>query len=63
MEAIVGMRQTPMYDWLFKHGSEYGWYPWHHEPWHWEYNPPGFKNTFYSDYEEFIKNCVGCKKQ
>jgi hypothetical protein len=46
---IVEMRNTPTYSWLFLHGKDYGWFPYHNEPWHWEYNPPGFRSNFYKE--------------
>jgi hypothetical protein len=33
--------------------QKYGWYPFILEPWHWEYNPDNFRDTFFSGYEEF----------
>jgi hypothetical protein len=27
-------------------GAEFGWFPFGHEPWHWEYNPDGFRDRF-----------------
>jgi hypothetical protein len=46
MQNVVDMRQSPVHKWLFLHAAEFGWFPWHNEPWHWEYNPPGFKEQF-----------------
>jgi hypothetical protein len=42
MLNVQKMRSSPVYKWLALHAHEFGWYPWNHEPWHWEYNPPGF---------------------
>ncbi len=30
-------RKQPLHQWLVQHASEYGWYPYKVEPWHWEY--------------------------
>jgi peptidoglycan hydrolase-like protein with peptidoglycan-binding domain len=30
-------RKQPLHHWLVQHASEYGWYPYKTEPWHWEY--------------------------
>src|SRR6478672_6366042 len=32
-------------------GERFGWYPYGHEPWHWEYNPLGFRERFRSALE------------
>lgn len=31
--------KTPVYKWLVKNASKYGFYPYFYEPWHWEYVP------------------------
>jgi hypothetical protein len=46
MQNVVDMRQSPAHKWLFLRGAAYGWYPLQNEPWHWEYNPPGFREQF-----------------
>jgi LAS superfamily LD-carboxypeptidase LdcB len=46
MQNVVDMRQSPAHKWLFLRGAAYGWYPYQNEPWHWEYNPPGFREQF-----------------
>jgi peptidoglycan hydrolase-like protein with peptidoglycan-binding domain len=50
---IIDLLQTPTYKWLFLNAQKYGWYPYILEPWHWEYNPDNFRNTFFSEYEQF----------
>ena len=50
MSAVVDMRRSPTHKWLHLRGREFGWYPFQHEPWHWEYNPPGFREVFFDDY-------------
>lgn len=51
MSDVVIMRESPVHKWLHLRGDEFGWYPFQHEPWHWEYNPPGFRPIFWKDYE------------
>ena len=48
MQNVVDMRQSPVHKWLFLNAGEYGFYPFTHEPWHWEYNPRNFANTFFA---------------
>ena len=46
MANMVRMYRSPNYKWLALNGSRFGWFPYKREPWHWEYNPPGFKERF-----------------
>jgi hypothetical protein len=46
MQNVVDMRESPVHKWIFLHGAEYGWFPYQNEPWHWEYNPNGFRDQF-----------------
>ncbi|MCI4568154.1 D-alanyl-D-alanine carboxypeptidase family protein [Lysobacter sp. CFH 32150] len=46
MGNVVRMYRSPVYKWLALRAREFGWYPYRREPWHWEYNPPGFKARF-----------------
>jgi hypothetical protein len=32
--------------WMALYGNRFGWFPYRREPWHWEYNPRGFKERF-----------------
>lgn len=48
MQNVVDMRESPVHKWLFLRGEAYGWYPYQHEPWHWEYNPAGFRARYFS---------------
>ena len=48
MANIVRMYRSPVYKWMALHGREFGWFPYRREPWHWEYNPPGFAQRFES---------------
>lgn len=33
-------RTTAAWLWLDANAAQFGFYPYEHEPWHWEYNPP-----------------------
>ncbi len=46
MQNVVDMRKSAVHKWLFLNADSFGWYPYQNEPWHWEYNPPGFKEQF-----------------
>jgi D-alanyl-D-alanine carboxypeptidase-like protein len=46
---VLDMLESPVYKWLSAHASEYGFYPYSSEPWHWEYNPEGFAEHFFDD--------------
>src|SRR5262245_41419637 len=48
MANVVRMYRSPVYKWMALHGREFGWFPYRREPWHWEYNPPGFAQRFES---------------
>ena len=50
MSELVRMRESPVHKWLFLRGEQFGWYPYQNEPWHWEYNPPGFRDIFWADF-------------
>ncbi|WP_428389943.1 D-alanyl-D-alanine carboxypeptidase family protein [Mucisphaera sp.] len=50
MKEVVDMRRSPVHKWLHLYGYRHGWYPFQHEPWHWEYNPPGFRDVFFADF-------------
>jgi hypothetical protein len=50
MSETVRMRESPVHKWLLLRGEEFGWYPYQNEPWHWEYNPPGFREIFWGEY-------------
>ena len=47
---VIAMRQSPVHKWLFLNAARFGWYPYTNEPWHWEYNPEGFSDTFREEY-------------
>jgi hypothetical protein len=46
MANVVRMYRSPVYKWMALYGSRFGWFPYRREPWHWEYNPPGFKERY-----------------
>lgn len=50
MAEVVRMRESPVHKWLLLRGEEFGWYPYQNEPWHWEYNPPGFRELYWADF-------------
>lgn len=50
MAEVVRMRESPVHKWLLLRGEEFGWYPYQNEPWHWEYNPPGFRDIYWADF-------------
>jgi len=50
MPELVRMRESPVHKWLVLRGEEFGWYPYQNEPWHWEYNPPGFREIYWADF-------------
>jgi hypothetical protein len=50
MSELVRMRESPVHKWLVLYAHKFGWYPYQNEPWHWEYNPPGFHEVFWADF-------------
>ena len=52
MSDVVAMRKSPVHKWLHLHGHKFGWFPFQHEPWHWEFNPPGFREVFFADFPD-----------
>jgi uncharacterized protein YcbK (DUF882 family) len=50
MAEVVRMRESPVHKWLHLRGHQFGWFPYQNEPWHWEYNPPGFRDIFWADF-------------
>ncbi len=52
MSAVVAMRESPVHKWMHLHGYKFGWYPFQHEPWHWEYNPAGFREVFFAEFPD-----------
>jgi hypothetical protein len=49
MTNVTRMLGAPTYKWMFQRGAEFGFYQYRNEPWHWEYNPPGFSKTFWAE--------------
>jgi hypothetical protein len=54
MRNVVDMRQSPAHKWMFVRGARWGFYPYQNEPWHWEYNPPGFRDVFLAEYRAWL---------
>lgn len=50
MAEVIRMRESPVHKWLFVRGEEFGWYPYQNEPWHWEYNPIGFREIYWKNF-------------
>ena len=48
MTNVVLMYRSPVYKWLAIHAREFGFFPYRMEPWHFEYNPPGFRERYES---------------
>jgi D-alanyl-D-alanine dipeptidase len=55
MDNLVKMYRAPAYKWMAEHAAEHGWYPFRNEPWHWEYNPEGFRNKFFAEADDSIR--------
>ncbi len=45
-QNLVDMYRSPVHKWMFLRGETHGWFPYRREPWHWEYNPTGFREIF-----------------
>jgi hypothetical protein len=45
-QNLVDMYRSPVHKWMLFRGEEFGFYPYRAEPWHWEYNPPEFRERF-----------------
>jgi hypothetical protein len=48
MSKLPNMMKTAAYKWMYAHGASFNFYQYRAEPWHWEYNPPGFKDRFFA---------------
>jgi LAS superfamily LD-carboxypeptidase LdcB len=46
MSNVAAMRSSAAHKWMVLRAERFGWFPYGHEPWHWEYNPPGFRDRF-----------------
>ncbi|MBW3557063.1 MAG: chitosanase [Actinobacteria bacterium] len=44
---MLDMMRSPVYKWVYQRGAAFGFYQYRAEPWHWEYNPSGFKDRFF----------------
>ncbi|MGB3256642.1 MAG: hypothetical protein WBG89_02220 [Ornithinimicrobium sp.] len=49
MSNPVSMRESAAHKWMVLRGAEFGWFPYHNEPWHWEFNPPGYRDRFWRE--------------
>jgi len=49
MDKLVNMLSSPVYKWIYLNGAQFGFFQYRAEPWHWEYNPPGFKTTYWAE--------------
>ena len=58
-QYVVNMRRTPAHKWLMIYGAKYGWYPYQNETWHFEFNPPGFKERYFGDLAALIASKSG----
>lgn len=47
---VMDMRTSPGHKWMFMHGAAYGFFPLQDEPWHYEYNPVGFRQQFMEEF-------------
>lgn len=54
MPRMMDMLKSPVHKWIFKNGASYGFYQYRQEPWHWEYNPPGFRERFYANSPDLL---------
>jgi hypothetical protein len=54
MRNVIDMRSSPAHKWVFLRGARWGFYPYQNEPWHWEYNPDGFRDTFMGEYRAWL---------
>ncbi len=52
---VLDMLESPVYKWLSAHASEYGFFPYSQEPWHWEYNPDDDYATKFFESDENLK--------
>ncbi len=48
MSNVMDLLATPAHKWMFMRGAAFGFYQYRNEPWHWEYNPVGFRDTFWA---------------
>ncbi|MGH2465686.1 MAG: D-alanyl-D-alanine carboxypeptidase family protein [Candidatus Limnocylindrales bacterium] len=49
MTNITSLLVAPAYKWMFMRGASFNFYQYANEPWHWEYNPEGFREKFWAD--------------
>ncbi len=44
-KSVRMLRRTAAYRWMVCNAPRFGFKPYAAEPWHWEFNPPGFNHT------------------
>lgn len=59
MTNVVAMYRSPVYKWMMLFAADFGWFPYTMEPWHWEYNPPGFPERFQTLADSFRSRPTG----
>ncbi len=52
MTNVIDLLRAPAYKWMFMRGADFGFYQFRMEPWHWEYNPKGFRDEFWAEMPE-----------
>jgi hypothetical protein len=62
MTNTVKLMGAPAYKWVFQHGADFGFYQYRPEPWHWEYNPPGFAEDFWAEARDLTPEPVKPRK-
>jgi peptidoglycan hydrolase-like protein with peptidoglycan-binding domain len=50
--TVVDMRSSSIHKWLVIFANDFNFYPYTHEPWHWEYNYKNFKDVFLSEFKK-----------
>lgn len=58
MHNILSLLHSPAYKWIYEKGADYGFYQYRREPWHWEYNPEGFREKFWAEAEPDLAPAV-----
>jgi len=61
MTNVSRMFGAPAYKWMYVNGARFGFYQYRNEPWHWEYNPPGFTDLFWSEAPADLKPTANAK--
>jgi D-alanyl-D-alanine carboxypeptidase len=48
MSTLPNMYKTSVFKWMFQQAAGFNFFQYRAEPWHWEYNPSGFKDRFFA---------------